>query len=131
MAVIAMISRWKLGEFQPSLEDEIHPNIITDTIHALHARSGADTLIVWIHGHAGDPGNEQADYEAKSGTTSDDSEWDVITSPMAFHSDASNTFPLLHEAKWTATVDRHARKHIGALQAAFLRNHSTARSSDF
>eukprot|EP00961_Rhodomonas_salina_P051222 687361-Rhodomonas_salina.1 len=89
--------------FQPSLEDEIHPDIITDTIHALHAHSGADTLIVWVHAHAGDPGNEQADYKAKSGTTSDDSKWDVLTSPITFHSNTTNTFPLLHEAKWTAT----------------------------
>eukprot|EP00961_Rhodomonas_salina_P276557 3736598-Rhodomonas_salina.2 len=110
MAIIAMFSRWKLGEFQPRLEDESHPDIITDTIHALHARSGADTLIVWVHAHAGDPGNEQADYQGKlgiiiiivvvyscelapsrrarvePGTASDDSEWAVITSPMAFHS---------------------------------------------
>eukprot|EP00961_Rhodomonas_salina_P012534 168636-Rhodomonas_salina.3 len=57
MAVIAVISLWKLREFQPRLEDEIPPNIITDTIHALRARSGADALIVWVHAHAGDPGN--------------------------------------------------------------------------
>eukprot|EP00961_Rhodomonas_salina_P055931 750725-Rhodomonas_salina.1 len=66
MAVIAMISRWKLGEFQPSLEDEIHPDIITDTIHALHTRSGADILIVWVHSHAGDPGNEPSPGRLRS-----------------------------------------------------------------
>eukprot|EP00961_Rhodomonas_salina_P093766 1261451-Rhodomonas_salina.1 len=67
MAVIAMITRWKKGDRQPRLEDEVHPDLILSAIHALHARAGSETMIVWVKAHAGDPGNEQADFEAKTG----------------------------------------------------------------
>eukprot|EP00961_Rhodomonas_salina_P303987 3941436-Rhodomonas_salina.2 len=44
-----------------------------------------------------------------------------------------STFPLLHEANWTPTVDRHTLGYIGRQQAEWLRNYSAseAKSSDF
>eukprot|EP00961_Rhodomonas_salina_P227560 3076535-Rhodomonas_salina.1 len=47
MAVIAMITRWKKGDWQPRLEDKVHPDLILTAIHALHARAGSETMIVW------------------------------------------------------------------------------------
>eukprot|EP00961_Rhodomonas_salina_P198917 2683053-Rhodomonas_salina.1 len=44
---------------------------------------------------------------------------------------ATSTFPLLHAATWTPTVDRHAKNFVGQKQAEWLRNFSTARSTDF
>eukprot|EP00961_Rhodomonas_salina_P176207 2375373-Rhodomonas_salina.2 len=70
MAVINMIARWRLGKRQPLMEEESHPDIMTAAIHALHARH-AETLIVWVKAHAGDPGNEQAYAAAKAGALSE------------------------------------------------------------
>eukprot|EP00961_Rhodomonas_salina_P110958 1492974-Rhodomonas_salina.1 len=38
---------------------------------------------------------------------------------------------MLHAATWTPTVDKHARSFVGSSQAEWLRNHSTAKSTDF
>eukprot|EP00961_Rhodomonas_salina_P110959 1492975-Rhodomonas_salina.1 len=38
---------------------------------------------------------------------------------------------MLHAATWTPTVDKHARSFVGRSQAEWLRNHSTAKSTDF
>eukprot|EP00961_Rhodomonas_salina_P045057 605054-Rhodomonas_salina.2 len=65
MAVINMISRWRLGEKQPLMVGESHQDIMTAAIHALDARH-TETLIVWVKAHAGDPGNEQAASAAKA-----------------------------------------------------------------
>eukprot|EP00961_Rhodomonas_salina_P083712 1124748-Rhodomonas_salina.2 len=91
----------------------------------------ANTHFVWIAAHVGDSGNELADIEANLGTQSEERLWDRDSFPIALHSIDSSTFPLLHAATWTPTVDRHAKKFVGKHQAEWLSNFSTARSSDF
>eukprot|EP00961_Rhodomonas_salina_P151525 2039729-Rhodomonas_salina.1 len=127
MTILSLITCWKRGDKQPRIEDKSHPDIISEAINALYARR-SPTLIVWIRAHIGDAGNEQADAEARAGTLADNTEWEIETSPIALHSNLSNTFPLLHEAKWTSTVERHARRHVGACQAEYLSTNSDAKS---
>eukprot|EP00961_Rhodomonas_salina_P290534 3925756-Rhodomonas_salina.1 len=68
---------------------------------------------------------------ANAGTSEEDSSWDLDTCPIALHSIATSTFPLLHEANWTPTVDKHVRGHVGRQQSKWLRNYSEAEISDF
>eukprot|EP00961_Rhodomonas_salina_P013091 175994-Rhodomonas_salina.1 len=122
------------------MEEESHPDIMTAAIHSLrvHARH-VKTLIVWVKAHAGNPllpGNEQVEAAAKAGALSErDSEWNIDTTPIKYYSNLTNSFPppSLHEATWTSTlaVEKHARHHLGCIQAAFLRQHSDVKSSDF
>eukprot|EP00961_Rhodomonas_salina_P157404 2119678-Rhodomonas_salina.1 len=130
MAILNVISRWKRGDFQPRMEDEKHQDILTDLLHAIRRRTES-TLVVWVAEHICDPGNELADMAANAGTSKDTCSWDLDTCPIALHSIATSTFPLLHEANWTPTVDKHARVHVGKQQAEWLQNFSEAKSSDF
>eukprot|EP00961_Rhodomonas_salina_P178312 2405010-Rhodomonas_salina.1 len=66
---------------------------------------------------------------ANAGTSEEHCSWDLDTCPIALHSISTSTFPRLHEANWTPTVDRHARAHVGKQQAEWLRYFSEA--SDF
>jgi len=42
----------------------------------------------------------------------------------------SPSFPLLHEASWTPTVERHATATVGAFRAEYQRYHNSAKSSE-
>eukprot|EP00961_Rhodomonas_salina_P259908 3512333-Rhodomonas_salina.1 len=59
----------------------------------------------------GDPGtwNELADMAAaaNAGTGEENCSWDLDTCPIALHLISTSTFPHLHEANWTPTVDKH------------------------
>eukprot|EP00961_Rhodomonas_salina_P041037 552196-Rhodomonas_salina.1 len=88
------------------MEEEKHQDILTDLLSSLRRRT-AHTLVVWVAAHIGDPGNELADMAANAGTSEENASWDLDTCPIALHSIATSTFPLLHEANWTPTVDRH------------------------
>eukprot|EP00961_Rhodomonas_salina_P062106 833734-Rhodomonas_salina.2 len=63
-------------------------------LHALHARH-AETLIVWVKAHAGDPGNEQADAAAKAraALSERDLECNVDTTPITYCSNSPTRFP--------------------------------------
>eukprot|EP00961_Rhodomonas_salina_P079253 1065338-Rhodomonas_salina.2 len=130
MAILNAVARWRRGDFQPRLEDEKHQDILIDLLRSLRLRA-ADTHFVWVAAHVGDQGNELADIEANLGTQSEDRMWELDTFPIALHSTATSTSPLLHAATWTPTVDRHAKNFVGQKQAEWLRNFSTARSTDF
>eukprot|EP00961_Rhodomonas_salina_P304063 3941473-Rhodomonas_salina.3 len=89
--------------------------LYTDCMAILNAISlwTAHTLVVWVAAHIGYPGNELANMAANAGTSEENSSWDLDTCPIALHSISTSTFPLLHEANWTPTVDRHVRGHVG------------------
>eukprot|EP00961_Rhodomonas_salina_P095553 1285351-Rhodomonas_salina.1 len=126
MAILNAVARWQRGDFQPRLEDEKHQDILLDLLRHLWLRA-ADTHFVWVAAHIGDQGNELTDVEANQGTQSEEKPWEQDTFPIALHSTATSTFPLLHAATWTPTVDRHAKQFVGRHQAEWLRNFSTAR----
>eukprot|EP00961_Rhodomonas_salina_P185603 2506050-Rhodomonas_salina.1 len=67
MAILNAVARWRLGDFQPRLEDEKHQDILLELLHNLRMRA-ADTHFVWVAAHVGDSGNELADIEANLGT---------------------------------------------------------------
>eukprot|EP00961_Rhodomonas_salina_P299539 3939014-Rhodomonas_salina.1 len=130
MSILNAVARWRRGDFQPRMEDEKHQDVLLDLLKYLRRR-GAQTHFVWIAAHIGDAGNEMADREANLGTHSEERLWDLDTFPIALHSTASSSFPLLHAATWTPTVDKHAKRFVGQKQAEWLRNFSDARSTDF
>eukprot|EP00961_Rhodomonas_salina_P294637 3934752-Rhodomonas_salina.1 len=90
------------------MEEEKHQDILNDLLHSIRRRT-AETLVVWVAAHIGDPGNELADMAANAGTREENCSWELDTCPIALHSISTSTFPLLHEANWTPTVDRHVR----------------------
>eukprot|EP00961_Rhodomonas_salina_P116785 1571808-Rhodomonas_salina.1 len=130
MAILNAIARWRRGDFQPRMEDEKHQDILLEILRAL-LRRGASTLIVWVAAHSGDPGNEAADQQADAGILSEDRHWEVELHPISLHSTNSHSFPVLHPANWTSTVDRHSRWYVGRHQAEWQMNHSEAISTDF
>eukprot|EP00961_Rhodomonas_salina_P231313 3124295-Rhodomonas_salina.2 len=130
MSILNAVTRWRRGDFQPRIEDEKHQDVLLDLLKYLRRR-GAQTRFVWIAVHIGDAGNEVADIEANLGTHSEERLWDLDTFPIALHSTASSSFPLLQAATWTPTVDKHAKLFVGQKQAEWLRNFSDARSTDF
>eukprot|EP00961_Rhodomonas_salina_P122477 1649604-Rhodomonas_salina.2 len=130
MAILYTISKWRRGDFQPRMEDKKHQDILTDLLHAILCCTES-TLVVWVVAHIGYQGNELADMAANAGTSEDTCSWDLDTCPIALHSIATSTFPRLHKANWTLTVDKHAQVHVGKQQAEWLQNFSEAKSSDF
>eukprot|EP00961_Rhodomonas_salina_P160450 2159918-Rhodomonas_salina.2 len=132
MAILNAIARWRRGDVQPWMEEEKHQDILTDLLQAIRRRIET-TLVVWVAAHIGDPGNELADMAANAGTGEESCSWELRldTCPIALHSISTSTFPVLHEANWTPTVDSHVRTHVGKQQAEWLRNFSEAKSSDF
>eukprot|EP00961_Rhodomonas_salina_P065883 885292-Rhodomonas_salina.1 len=130
MAILKTIARWGLGDFQPCMEEEKHQDILTDLLTSLRCRT-AHTLVVWVAAHIGDPGNKLAYMAVNACTSEENTSWDLNTCPIALHLISTSTFPLLHEANWMPTVDRHVRGHVGLQQAEWLRNYSEAKSYDF
>eukprot|EP00961_Rhodomonas_salina_P069204 928884-Rhodomonas_salina.1 len=108
MAILNAVVRWRRGDFQPRLEDEKHQDILLDLLHNIRLRA-APTHFVWVGAHIRDPGNELADIEANLGLQSEKTLLELTTFPIALHSTATSTFPLLHAATWTPTVDKHAQ----------------------
>eukprot|EP00961_Rhodomonas_salina_P198284 2675269-Rhodomonas_salina.3 len=130
MTILNAVARWRRGDFQPRLEDKKHQDILLYLLWSLWLRA-ADTHFVWVAAHVGNPGNELVDIEANLGAQSEDRMWELNTFPIALHSTMTSTFPLLHAATWTPTVDQHAKNFVCQKQAEWLRNFSTARSTDF
>eukprot|EP00961_Rhodomonas_salina_P060753 815611-Rhodomonas_salina.1 len=112
------------------MEDEKHQDLLLEFLLAIRNRA-ALTHVIWVAAHIGDPGNELADMEADLGTRAKDRLWDLETTPISLYSTGTLSFPLLHAATWTPTVDKHVRQFIGANQAEWLRNYLKAKSLDF
>eukprot|EP00961_Rhodomonas_salina_P003665 50651-Rhodomonas_salina.2 len=74
------------------MEEEKHQDIHTLCRHW----QTAQTLVVWVTAHIGDPGNELADMAANAGTGEEDCLWDLDTCPIALHSISTSKFPRLH-----------------------------------
>eukprot|EP00961_Rhodomonas_salina_P051149 686252-Rhodomonas_salina.1 len=93
------------------MEDEKHQDLLLEFLLAIRNRA-APTHVIWVAAHIGDPGNELADIEADLGTRAEDHLWDLETTPISLYSTATSSFPLLHAATWTQTVDKHARQFM-------------------
>jgi len=130
MGLLSLLQRWTRGDFQPTLEEEIHVDVVEGLLAAVRRRR-AETLVVWIESHCGDPGNEAADIEARAGTLEENARFDIETTPIALHSTSAPSFPVLHEASWTPTVERHARRAVGRFRAEYQQYRNNAISSDF
>eukprot|EP00961_Rhodomonas_salina_P055114 740524-Rhodomonas_salina.1 len=65
MAILNAIARWRLGDFQPRMEEEKHQDILTYLHHFIRRRTAA-TLVVWVAAHISYPGNELADMAANA-----------------------------------------------------------------
>lgn len=136
---MGMIMKWLRGEKQQRLEDECHPDLIEAALATLRLREAKAprgealdlTMIVWVKAHFGDPCNEAADFEAKAGAECKEVEWDIDTTPIPLFSNLTDSFEPLHEAKWTATVERHARQHLGRGQNEYLYYNNEAKSTHY
>eukprot|EP00961_Rhodomonas_salina_P058155 781842-Rhodomonas_salina.2 len=56
MSILNAVALWRLGDFQPRLEDEKHQDVLLDLLRYLRRR-GAQTHFVWITSHICDAGN--------------------------------------------------------------------------
>eukprot|EP00961_Rhodomonas_salina_P131067 1764384-Rhodomonas_salina.1 len=65
MSTVYIVLRWTHWDFSPSLDQEEQDDIVEALLEVLRSRTGHTTL-VWVRAHAGDPGNEMADCEAKA-----------------------------------------------------------------
>eukprot|EP00961_Rhodomonas_salina_P060889 817586-Rhodomonas_salina.2 len=129
MSLLNAIVLWWRGDFQPRMEDEKHQDLLLEFLLVIWNRA-AQTHIIWVAEHIGDPGNELADIKADLGAGAEEQLWDLETTPISLYSTATSSFPLLCAATWTPTVDKHARQFISEKQAEWLRNYLKAKIRD-
>eukprot|EP00961_Rhodomonas_salina_P046977 630358-Rhodomonas_salina.1 len=84
MSAAYIVLRWTHGDYSPSLDQEDQDDVLDELLSVLRARTGPTTL-VWVRAHAGDPGNELADGEAKAGSEQTVMKWDRPLTTVALY----------------------------------------------
>lgn len=118
-STLDIINRWLRGDFAPRPDDELHWDILSSLLDNLRQRT-ALTTFVWVKAHAGDPGNEMADYYAGLGTVAEELEWHRNTTPIELYS--WETDEKISHAGWSPTAQKFATTFVGQVKRELLAN---------
>jgi len=121
-----IIRRWLRHDFGFCLDNEGHADLVRELVQVLHQRRAVRTELVWVPSHAGDPGNEVADVEAKAGVDTEVPAFDRICPDMEFWSPDRE---LINFLGWRTSTARWANQAAWRHTAEHLRQTSKAIST--
>ena len=121
-----IVRRWLRRDFGYCLDEEGHEDLVLQLVQELYKRRGAQTNLVWVPSHTGEPGNEVADVLAKAGVDGEHPVLDRQCMDIEFWSPTRNLINLLG---WRVSTTRWANHQAWQHSATFQLNTSKAIST--